>query len=401
MISKIFLLALLVAGTFAASSGALVTFKSLECEKLAMAEGSFIFGTDMEMYTGVGVMFIDMEVHDLHKVLSANSAFSECVATIEENQEVHLTDPPHIEAPADVDFDKWQLRRLSVRDLPLEGILDREPISETHVYVADTGIDCSHDELKAHCSPDADDHHSAASDLLCRCGFSEFKTGARCDCQSHGTHCAGLVAAHAAGWNNFVVLHAVKVLNRFGSGTMANVVNGIDWAAKRHAENYSNTPGIISLSLGGPGNRATDQAVERARAMGVLPIVAAGNENQDACNVSPARSTSAFTIGASDINDMRASFSNFGSCVNAFGPGVTINSSIPDNKMAYYSGTSMAAPVVVGITSYEAAQAGAVTPDEIMNAMLARATKDHIIDSKSPNANFIPYGGPAEDEFLN
>jgi len=155
------------------------------------------------------------------------------------------------------------------------------------------------------------------------------------------------------------------------------------------------------MSLGGGPSATLDNAITNARErFGVLTVVAAGNENQNACNVSPARAEAAFTIGASDINDRRASFSNFGDCVGAFGPGVQINSIRPNSRMQYMSGTSMACPVVVGITSYEAAYDGAVSPDEILDAMLKRATEGHIQDSKSKNDK-IPFGGDLRvEEFL-
>ena len=148
------------------------------------------------------------------------------------------------------------------------------------------------------------------------------------------------------------------------------------------------------MSIQGPASSATDQAIERANTdFGVLSIVAAGNSNRDACLGSPARAPFAMTVGASDINDKRASFSNYGDCVDVFGPGVQINSLKPNQGMQYMSGTSMSTPIVAGITSYEAAQAGAVTPDEVVAAMVTRATRDHIDDAKSAHGNLIPYGG--------
>ena len=325
--------------------------------------------------------------------LSSNSELSECVKTIEANGEVTIDDPV-ADQTANAEFDKWQLRRLSVRDLPLQDILDREAVTNSHVYITDTGIDCAHPDLADHCSKLDSDHASPEADSACTCSYSEFTSGARCDCGEHGTHCAGTVAAISAGWNQHVTLHAVKVLNRFGSGSFDNVIAGVLWSAEHHHTNYSEYPGIISMSLGGGVSAAINQAVERARHdFGVLTVVSAGNSNRDACTQSPASAPDAMTVGASDINDIRASFSNYGSCVNLFGPGVQINSTRPNNRMQYMSGTSMSTPVVVGIASYEASQAGAVTVDEMITAFMSRATKDHIIEGPATGVvNGAPTG---------
>merc|ERR1712110_170888 len=116
-----------------------------------------------------------------------------------------------------------------------------------------------------------------------------------------------------------------------------------------HTTNYAGTPGMLSMSLGGGYSPVYDQVVDAVKAQGLVVIVAGGNSNDDACYSSPAAATGSYTVGATDIQDTRASFSNYGDCLNIFAPGVNILSTYPPNTFAYLSGTSMATPVVTGV----------------------------------------------------
>ena len=128
------------------------------------------------------------------------------------------------------------------------------------------------------------------------------------------------------------------------------------------------------MSVGGPADFFLNYAVSRTRQMGVLSVVAAGNEDQDACNTSPASSSDALTVGATDIDDSRAYFSNWGTCVDIFAPGVNIMSTMPDQYLQYLSGTSMATPLVAGLAAYLASYDGVHTPDDITYSLMRRTT---------------------------
>ena len=141
-----------------------------------------------------------------------------------------------------------------------------------------------------------------------------------------------------------VKLVTVKVLDQDGSGPTDGILEGIEWVADQAAE--SDQPSVANLSLGGEFTRALNEACGRAVLGGVFLSVAAGNDNVNACLVSPAASLISMTVGASNQLDARATFSNFGTCVNVFAPGVDITSAshCSDSEYAIFSGTSMAAP---------------------------------------------------------
>jgi subtilisin family serine protease len=138
----------------------------------------------------------------------------------------------------------------------------------------------------------------------------------------------------------------VKVLNDEGNGSVAGVLAGIDYIRGKKKGSRA-TPMIVNMSLGGPISKALDDAVDVAINAGIVFVVAAGNERTDACLSSPARVATAITVGSINSQDMRSSFSNFGSCVNIFAPGQQITSAwgLSDDGVRTISGTSMAAPV--------------------------------------------------------
>ena len=135
----------------------------------------------------------------------------------------------------------------------------------------------------------------------------------------HGTHVSGTVGGSTYGVAKGVKLVDVRVLDCGGSGSFDGVIAGIDWVAVHHSG-----PSVINMSLGGGAFTPLDDAVAAATAAGVTVVVAAGNDDDDACNYSPARAPSAITVGATDDTDTRAWFSNWGSCVDVFAPGVGV-----------------------------------------------------------------------------
>ena len=201
-------------------------------------------------------------------------------------------------------------------------------VSNVHAYIIDTGIQTDHPDLNV-------------------AQHVNFAGGKNRDCHGHGTHVAGTVAArdntsYVVGVVPGAPLHGVKVLNCAGSGTTSGVIKGVDWVTANAV-----TPAIANMSLGGGASQALDDAVKRSADSGVFYSLAAGNSAVDACTQSPARAGThdgVMTVAATDINNLEASFSNFGSCVDLWGPGVNILSTFRKNSTKTLSGTSMAAP---------------------------------------------------------
>jgi PKD repeat protein len=202
------------------------------------------------------------------------------------------------------------------------------------VYIIDTGINFTHTEYNGRAVA----------------GIDEVTVGGTAaDCNGHGSHVAGTVGGTTYGVAKKVKLVAVRVLDCAGSGTTSGVIAGIDWvtAQKKAAPAV---PSAANMSLGGGVSATLNAAVANSVTAGVVYAIAAGNNTPDACSYSPASEPSAITVGATDINDGFASFSNRGSCVDINAPGVNITSAWMGTTTATntISGTSMATPHVAG-----------------------------------------------------
>ena len=202
------------------------------------------------------------------------------------------------------------------------------------IYIVDTGV-YPHDDIKARLSTS---------------GFSAISDGnGPIDCNGHGTHVAGTAAGTQYGIAKNAKIVPVRVLGCTGSGSFSQVIAGLEWILSPENPN-SKTQAVVNMSLGGNASATIDAAVTKLTNSGIVVVVAAGNSNADACNYSPARAPSAITVGATDKTDARASYSNFGSCVDLSAPGSMITSAwyTSTTAMNTISGTSMATPHVVG-----------------------------------------------------
>lgn len=212
--------------------------------------------------------------------------------------------------------------------------------------------------------------------------------GTNTDCNGHGTHVAGIAAGLSdERWSAYrAQLVAVKVLDCNGYSNTAAVVAGVDWVTANRVG-----PSVANMSLGGPVTPAIDQAVSASIASGITYVIAAGNSNIDACNFSPARVTAAITVGAVHGLGRRAWFSNYGSCLDVFAPGVGVNSAWHTSSTAtqVLSGTSMAAPHIAGLAaSYLSANLTA-TPAQVRSGVLAFAQQGVVIDPGPGSPNLL------------
>ncbi|KAK9478662.1 peptidase S8/S53 domain-containing protein [Lipomyces japonicus] len=233
------------------------------------------------------------------------------------------------------------------------------------------------------------------------------------DGNGHGTHCSGTVAGKKYGVAKKANVVAVKVLKSNGSGTMSDVIKGVEFAAESHIkEAKANKKGfkgsVANMSLGGGKSPALDAAVNAAVDAGIHFAVAAGNDNADACSYSPAAAEKAVTVGASTLGDERAYFSNYGSCVDIFGPGLNIQSTWIGSPYALntISGTSMASPHIAGLLAYfvslqpgsESGYASAaLTPAKLKANLIKYATPDVLSSIPEGTPNLLVFNGAGEN----
>jgi len=275
------------------------------------------------------------------------------------NPRVELIEPDAVATASAIDQTPatWGLDRVDQRALPLTGTFSYANAAGTGVtaYIVDTGI-APHSDFGTRLGAG----YTAITDAT--------GTG---DCNGHGTHVAGTVAGATYGVAKAAQLVPVRVLGCDGSGSWSGVIAGLDWAARNHVSGKA----VANMSLGGPANSSVDRAVQSLINDGVTVAVAAGNSNANACNSSPARVSAALTVGATDSTDTRAGFSNYGSCLDLFAPGVNIDSTWNTGGTATLSGTSMATPHVAGAAAVVLSTSAAnLTPATVASRMTSTAS---------------------------
>jgi hypothetical protein len=261
----------------------------------------------------------------------------------------------------------WGLDRIDQNDLPLDGSYSYQNEGENSVcYLIDTGVMIDHEDFggRAVNGYDFIDNDNVANDG-----------------HGHGTHCAGTVAGTVYGVAKKAAIVAVRVLDDDGSGSTAGVINGINWAAD-HYESNGVTQGVMSISIGGGSNAAEDQAIHNAYDIGLLAVVAAGNDDTDACSSSPASAEFAVTVGSTTSQDVRSSFSNKGTCVDIFAPGSSIKAAWNNGGYNTISGTSMATPHVAGVVCLMM-ENGLQDVEDISTALKCSSAKGTIVNVPS------------------
>ncbi|KAK4544675.1 hypothetical protein LTR36_003924 [Oleoguttula mirabilis] len=328
------------------------------------------------------------------------------VEYIEKDQEMHTL------GSTDPDLEKnapWGLARISHRDALSFGTFNKYLYSHdggegVDVYIIDTGTNVDHVDFEGRAS----------------WGKTIPQGDADEDGNGHGTHCSGTVAGKKYGVAKKAHVKAVKVLRSNGSGSMSDVVKGVEYAAESHlgeiaaAKKGKGKKGFkgsaANMSLGGGKSAILDQAVNAAVDAGIHFAVAAGNDNADSCNYSPAAADKAVTVGASTLADERAYFSNFGKCNDIFAPGLNIQSTWIGSKYAVntISGTSMASPHIAGLLAYmlslqpskDSSYAVAeVTPKKLKAELISIATEGALSDVPSSTKNILAWNGGGESNY--
>lgn len=271
----------------------------------------------------------------------------------------------------------WGLDRIDQRTLPLSNSYDdaNNTGSNIPVYIVDTGIYAAHVDFENRVTS----------------GFTVISDNrGSSDCNGHGTHVAGTVGGKRFGVAKTVTLVPVRVLDCNGSGTYSGVIAGLDWIAANHPAGVA---AVVNMSLGGAASSSVDIAVNNLINRKISVVVAAGNSNADACRYSPARVAAALTIGATQSNDARASYSNFGTCLDLFAPGSAIPSAWIGSTTATstISGTSMASPHVAGIVARLLASSPSLSPSQIDTILKSGATANVVSNAGSGSLNLLSY----------
>lgn len=263
----------------------------------------------------------------------------------------------------------WGLDRIDQRNLPLDESYEYYTSgSGVHAYIIDSGIRASHNEFVGRIGN----------------GFDVIDNDTDPDdCMGHGTSVAGVVAGNTYGVAKSTIIHPLRIFPCGPETDSSKVVAAVDWVIAN-----LQLPAVVNMSIGGDGSSPIDHAVRSLIAAGVSVVVSAGNDNANACLQSPSRVSTAITVAASTMSDERADFSNTGTCVDIFAPGVSITSAylFSDTFTQAVSGTSIAAPHVTGVVALYLEENPTADVEQVTNFIINGSTTNKISDAgSSPN----------------
>jgi len=314
----------------------------------------------------IGPSFRGYGIRCTEKILTFIRGAEDIVSFIEEDQFVSIfgqqTNPP-----------SWGLDRISQRNLPLDNTFHypNNPGSNVFTYTIDTGIRITHNDFGGRAV----------------WGYNAVPGSTNDDLNGHGTHCTGTMIGTSYGIAKSARGSAVKVLGDLGFGSTDGVIAGVNWVTSQH--NANGGPSVANMSLGGGASTALDNACNAAVAAGVHVAVAAGNDNANACNYSPARATAVVCVGSTTRTDQKSSFSNHGNCVEIHAPGSDITSAwiTSNSSSAVLSGTSMASPHVAGVMAHYLG----VGKQPTINVLQQAATSGVISGLPAGTVNYLLY----------
>ncbi len=301
-------------------------------------------------------------------------------ATLESDPKVDYVEPDRVaqvlETTGTQTGATWGLDRIDQASLPLNATYTYPNTGAgVHAYIIDTGVLITHTQFTGRVGT----------------GFSAIGSSQNyVDCNGHGTHVAGTVGGTTYGVAKQVTIHPVRVLDCSGSGSNSGVIAGVNWVTANRQ-----LPAVANMSLGGGASSALDTAVANSIAAGVTYAIAAGNDNQNACNYSPARTAAALTVGATTSTDARASYSNYGTCLDIFAPGSSITSAwyTGNSATASLSGTSMATPHVAGAAALYLAANPSAAPAQVAQALTGGAALNKVTSPGTGSPNRLLYVG--------
>lgn len=288
----------------------------------------------------------------------------------------------------------WGISRLSSRENDGQNNLyihDPSGGNGVTAYVIDTGVKV------------ADDDFEDRATYGLAVAFPYLKV----DLHGHGSHVAGTIGSRTWGVAKLVEIVAVGVMGPLGTGLTSDIIKGLEFVVQDHHEKVKSKKkgfkgSTVNMSIGGGASDALDAAVNAATNAGLHVVVAAGNDNKDACEYSPARASGPITVGATDSGDNKADFSNFGKCVDIHAPGVDIESIGLLTSPTTMSGTSMASPHITGLVSYLLSlqpglgsefNANLIKPSDFKSKLIKYGTQNIIKGLPKDTVNVLAYNG--------